>query len=59
MCRSNVAPATAGPLAAILSTIAAVLADEAGVDPSSVRIGPVDFGEEEEPSPGTSSAGPG
>lgn len=46
MCRSNIAPAAASPLAALLADMAAELAAREGVDPTQVRIGPVDFGDE-------------
>jgi hypothetical protein len=45
MCRADVAPHAAGPLAALLLDMAATLAKAAGVEPENVRIGPVDFGE--------------
>lgn len=44
MCRSDVALATAKPLAALLVAIAARLAEIEGADFADVRIGPVDFG---------------
>lgn len=46
MCRADVSPPAAGPLAAMLVDMARVLADREGVDPATVRIGPVDFGDE-------------
>lgn len=46
MCRADVNPAAAGPLATLMVDIADVLAAREGVDRSAVRIGPVDFGDE-------------
>jgi hypothetical protein len=46
MCRADVDDAAAEPLAALLRDMAAVLAARAGVDPATVRIGPVDFGDD-------------
>lgn len=48
MCRSNIAPAAAEPLAALLTDMIAVLAEQLGVDPAAVRVGPVDFGDHDE-----------
>jgi hypothetical protein len=48
MCRANIAPAAAQPLAALLTDMAAIIAEWEGVDPGEVRIGPVDFGDEAE-----------
>ncbi len=45
MCRADLAPNVQEPVARLLNDIAAALALEAGVDPKSVRIGPIDFGE--------------
>ena len=44
MCRSDVAPIVALPLAALLTEMGSVLASESGVDPGEILIGPVDFG---------------
>lgn len=44
MCRSDVDARAAEPLAVVLAEIAAALAAQSTVYPSSVRIGPVDFG---------------
>lgn len=48
MCRADVAKQAVRPLAAVLKEIAATLAQREGVDPASVRIGPVDFGPSED-----------
>lgn len=47
MCRADVTASAAEPLAAILVDMARVLADREGVNPAEVRIGPVDFGDED------------
>lgn len=49
MCRADIAPAAQAPLAALLVEMAAKLAAEHGHDPADVRIGPVDFGPEHQP----------
>src|SRR5438034_930727 len=48
MCRADIAPLAAGPLAALLMAIAERLAAAEGITPGEVRIGPVDFGDERE-----------
>jgi hypothetical protein len=48
MCRADIAPQATAALAAILVSMATVLAEREGADPAAVRIGPVDFGEEYE-----------
>ena len=55
MCRADVAPVAEKALAAFLRDIRDVLAVQAGVDPETVLIGPVDFGPE--PHPRQSSPG--
>jgi len=47
VCRADVDPAAAVPLATLMADIAVVLAEREGVDPAEVRIGPVDFGNDE------------
>jgi hypothetical protein len=47
MCRADVAPEAAGVLEWVLAEICAALAAEAGIDPSGVIIGPVDFGDDD------------
>lgn len=44
MCRADLSPVAAVPLARLLTDMAAALADLEGTDPAAVRIGPVDFG---------------
>ena len=48
MCRADVHDQAVKPLAVLLVDMARVLAAREGVDPDSVRIGPVDFGGEHE-----------
>jgi hypothetical protein len=48
MCRADIAPQASTALAAILASMATVLAEREGADPAAVRIGPVDFGDEHE-----------
>ena len=48
MCRSDVAEHAQAILAEVLDLIATALAEDAGVPRDTVRIGPVDFGGEEE-----------
>lgn len=48
MCRSNIDPAARSQLARVMTDIAQVLADEAGVPVGDVLIGPVDFGDVDE-----------
>jgi hypothetical protein len=47
MCRADVAPQACAALAAVLVSMATALAEREGADPASVRIGPVDFGDDE------------
>lgn len=47
MCRADVDPQAANSLAALLVSMATVLAEQEGADPAAVRIGPVDFGDDE------------
>jgi hypothetical protein len=51
MCRADVAPQATAALAAILVSMATALAKREGADPAAVRIGPVDFGDDEKAAP--------
>lgn len=44
MCTVNVTPAAESSLAALLVALRDALARDAGVDPETVRVGPVDLG---------------
>ena len=44
MCRTNITPKAVGPLARLLAEMADSLAAAIEADPTSVVIGPVDFG---------------
>ncbi len=44
MCTVNVSAATEEPLAALLTHMRDILAEQTGMDPSKVLVGPVDFG---------------
>lgn len=47
MCRADIHPDARALLGSLLGDMAATLADDAGLRPEDVLIGPVDFGEEE------------
>jgi hypothetical protein len=49
MCRADVAPDAREATERLLLDMRQALADHEHVDPSSIRIGPVDFGSPQEP----------